>query len=271
MDKFDSSKGDWPQYIERVDHFFTANGIDYAGKKKSAFLSSVGSATYATVRNLVSPAKPGDKSYDQLVTILTDHFNPTPSETVQRFKFHSRFRKPSESVAEFVSELRSLAEFCNFGANLEEMLRDRLVCGIQNTHIQKRLLGEKTLTFARALELSQVLETASKNAKELTEVRVPEVSSNTVPVHAVKSSTRRKQSRALQKDYNEKKQILRNRQEVRVSRVARQVTCVVNAIFVIQSVTNAVKLDIFKMPVRVDLVGSMVIRLTRKPTSPFTA
>ncbi len=44
-----------------------------------------------------------------------------------------------------------------------------------------------------------------------------------------------------------------------------------NAIFVIQSVTNAVKLDIFKMPVRVDLVGNMVIRLTRKPTSPFTA
>ncbi len=69
MDKFDSSKGDWPQYIERVDHFFTANGID-AGKKKSAFLSSVGSATYAMVKNVVSPAKPGDKSYDQLVTYL---------------------------------------------------------------------------------------------------------------------------------------------------------------------------------------------------------
>ncbi len=84
LDEFDSSEEDWPKYIERVDHFFTANGIDDAGKKKSAFLS-----TYATVRNLVSPAKPGDKSYDQLVTILTDHFNPTPSETVQRFKFHS--------------------------------------------------------------------------------------------------------------------------------------------------------------------------------------
>ncbi len=103
--------------------------------------------------------------------ILTDHFNPTPSETVQRFKFHSRFRKPTESVAEFVSELRSLAKFCNFGTSLNEMLRDRLVCGIQNSHIQKRLLGEKTLTFARALELSQGLETASKNVKELAQVQ----------------------------------------------------------------------------------------------------
>ena len=154
LDEFDGSKEDWPQYIERVNHFFAANGIDNAGKKKSAFLSSVGPATYALVRNLVSPEKPGDKSYEELVTILTHHFNPTPSETVQRFKFHSRFRKPTESVAKFVSGLRSLAEFCNFWASLEEMLRDRLVCGIQNTPIQKRLLAEKTLTFTRALELS---------------------------------------------------------------------------------------------------------------------
>ncbi len=148
LDEFDGSKEEWPQYIERVNHFFVANGIDDATKKKSAFLSSIGPATYAIDRNLVSPDKPGDKSYEELVTILTDHFNPTPSETVQRFKFHSRFRKPMESVAKFVSELRLLAEFCNFGTSLEEMLRDRLVCGIQNSHIQKQLLGEKTLTFA---------------------------------------------------------------------------------------------------------------------------
>ena len=99
LDEFDGSKEDWPQYIERDNHFFAANGIDDAGKKKSAFLSSVGPATYALVRKLVSPEKPGDKSYEELVTILTHHFNPTPSETVQRFKFHSRFRKPTESVA----------------------------------------------------------------------------------------------------------------------------------------------------------------------------
>ena len=45
LDEFDGSKEDWPQYIERVSHFFAANGIDNAGKKKSAFLSSVGPAT----------------------------------------------------------------------------------------------------------------------------------------------------------------------------------------------------------------------------------
>ena len=27
IDEFDSKKEDWPQYVERLDHFFAANGI----------------------------------------------------------------------------------------------------------------------------------------------------------------------------------------------------------------------------------------------------
>ena len=135
-------------------------------KKKSAFLAGVGPASYALARNLVAPEKPGDKSCDELVALLMTYFNPTPSETVQQFKFHSRFRKSEETVARFVSELRSLAKFCNFGAMLEDMLRDRLVCGISDVQIQRRLLAERTLTFTKALEIAQGLETAAKNMRE---------------------------------------------------------------------------------------------------------
>ena len=98
------------------------------------------------MRNLVSPAKPGEKSYDELVKTLKDHFNPTPSEMVQCSRFHSHFRKPGETVDTFVSELRSLTEFCNFGTSLDDMLRDRLICGINNSKIQQKLLAEKKLT-----------------------------------------------------------------------------------------------------------------------------
>ena len=41
----------------------------------------------------------------------------------------------------YVAEVRSLAEFCNFGQTLlEAMLRDRIVCGINDDAIQRRLL-----------------------------------------------------------------------------------------------------------------------------------
>lgn len=47
------------------------------------------------------------------------------------------------------------------------MLRDRIVCGINDTVIQKRLLEETKLTFKQASELARTLETAARNAKEL--------------------------------------------------------------------------------------------------------
>ena len=59
---------------------------------------------------------------------------------MQRFKFNTRFRKPGESIASHVAELRSLSEHCDFKSTLEEMLRDRLVCGINDEQIQRRLL-----------------------------------------------------------------------------------------------------------------------------------
>ena len=103
----------------------------------------------------------------ELVDVLTKHYSPPPSEIVQRFKFHSRFRQPGETVASFVSEMRLLSEFCNFGVTLDSMLRNCLVCSIQDDQIQKRLLAELKLTFPRAMELAQSLEAAAKNVREL--------------------------------------------------------------------------------------------------------
>ena len=56
-----------------------------------------------------------------------------------------------ESVAVDVSELRALAQYCNFGDTLDVILRDRTVCGINEQQIQKKLLAEKGLTFDEAM------------------------------------------------------------------------------------------------------------------------
>ena len=187
VDEFDGSKEEWTQYVERLEHFFVANDITDAGKKRAVLLSVVGASTYALLRNLVSPTKPGEKSYSELVAVLQEHYNPTPSETIQRSRFNSRFRKPGESVSTFVAELRALAEFCNFGGSLDEMIRDRIVCGITHGKIQQKLLAEKPTTLKRAVEIAQGVETALKNAKELAQQETPPET-----VHQVKPPTRGK-------------------------------------------------------------------------------
>ena len=43
----------------------------------------------------------------------------------------------------------------DFQNTLEEMLRDRLVCGINDEQIQRRLLVESSLDFKKAMKLPQ--------------------------------------------------------------------------------------------------------------------
>ena len=189
VDEFDSTKDDWLQYVERLEHFFVANGIDNAEKKRAVLLTAVGAATYKTLRNIVSPSKPGEKSYAQLVEALSKHFKPTPSEIVERFKFHSRVRKAGESIATFVSELRSLSEYCNFGATLDDMVRDRLVCGVNDNAIQKRLLAEPSLTYQKAVELALSIETAAQSMRELRSKPETGLSSQSAPQEVHKTCT----------------------------------------------------------------------------------
>ena len=82
------------------------------------------------------PRKLGEMSYQDLVAAMKTHYLSTPSEIVQQLQFNSRFRHPGESVSMFVSELHSLSEHCNFENTLEVMLRDRLLCGINDANTQ---------------------------------------------------------------------------------------------------------------------------------------
>ena len=146
----------------------------------------------------MSPAKPGEKAYGVLVKALTDHFNPTPSETVQRSGFNTRIRKPGESVATFVAELRSLAEQCNFGTSLDEMLHDRIVCGINNSKIRQKLLSDKKLTLTSAIETAQAMESAAKDDKEMMQ---QDNAQSTESVHRVTPPRRGKDTRRVRSKF----------------------------------------------------------------------
>ena len=157
----------WDEYVERLDQFFVANDIRAENKKRAILLSSIGARTYGTVRSLLSPKKPTEVTYADIVATLRAQFCPQPSVTVARFRFFSCSRRQSESVQEFVARLRQLSRDCKFETFLEEMIRDRLVCGVNSDSIQRRLLAEAELTLKQAIDLSVAMETAGQNLQKL--------------------------------------------------------------------------------------------------------
>ena len=57
------------------------------------------------------PTNLNDKSYDELVIVLCDYFNPKPSTIVQCFKFNTRVRESGESVSSYVAALNHWQNF----------------------------------------------------------------------------------------------------------------------------------------------------------------
>jgi len=70
-----AGKEEWLQYAKRLDHFLAANSIEDA-KNKDVLLAVIGPLIYKLLKNLVTPAKPTEKKYNQLVQVLTQHFEP---------------------------------------------------------------------------------------------------------------------------------------------------------------------------------------------------
>ena len=134
---FNPAQDDWCEYIERLEHYFMANDIGSEDKRRAILLNAVGASTYRLIRTLVAPSKVSEVSFEDIVKRAKAHFNPKPSPIVKRFEFNTRRQGQDESVSDYVAELGKLAEYCEYGDVLSDMLRDRIVCGILDRTVQR--------------------------------------------------------------------------------------------------------------------------------------
>jgi len=84
----------------------------------------------------------------------------------ERYKFKERKQGSDEMIYQFVTSLIKLSQFCEFGVNLNDSLRDQVVYGIKDVNIKKPLLSETKLTFKRSVELCLSMEAADKDVSE---------------------------------------------------------------------------------------------------------
>lgn len=166
--EFTGNADEWRTYAQRLAHYFTANDIEKEEKKRAILLSVCGTATLKLINSLLTPDDLPTKSFAEIVQLVKEYYHPETSAIVMRFRFNSCVRKDGESVAAFAARLRELADKCKYQADIvKELVRDRLVCGIHDDRLQRRLLAEPDLTYDKAFELAQIHEAAERNAKEL--------------------------------------------------------------------------------------------------------
>ena len=68
----------------------------------------------------------------------------------ERARFNRRNQREGESAEQFITQLYTLVETCDYGALTDYMLRDRIVVSIRDQTLSQRLQTDPSLTLEKA-------------------------------------------------------------------------------------------------------------------------
>lgn len=176
--EFNPQSDSWDNYIDRLRYCFEANGITTDAAQRANFYTICGAQVFETLLALITPKRSSDMTFHEIVIILTKHYSPKPNEISMSFKFYKRNQREGETASEYIAELRKISAGCNF-TDLERMLRDRLVCGMNDHKLQYELLKRDKLRYEDVVDTMLSSENAERDARMMQGV----TSMVTPPIH----------------------------------------------------------------------------------------
>lgn len=184
----------WREFEEDFDIFVEAAHGNKSNKEKAYILLNIaGKEAIEKSRSFeYKPAVLGEDGNEitpaetkEDLAVLKRKFKelcqPQKNITMERYTFNTRNQGPIESIQAYIADLKTLAKTCEFAALHNELIRDRVVCGIHNNHVRKLLLKERDLTLTKAHEICKINEQTEAHLQTLTK---PNSAGN--PVHMLK-------------------------------------------------------------------------------------
>ena len=167
----DGTKGS-DRFVSRID--FSSANLDSSWKKfKSQFrvfalAKSMSKLTEEEqiANMLVCMGADSVAIYDQFVydeeehartvaNVMSDfdrHFQPVKNVIYERMKFNQIVQKRGQTIHQFITEIQSQADNCEFGAMAGELVRDRIVVGAQDHKLKEYLVDVDELDLKKCIQ-----------------------------------------------------------------------------------------------------------------------
>lgn len=99
-----------------------------------------------------------------LLKKFDDFFTPKKNLTIERHKFFTRNQQEHETVDQYAFDLNKLATSCEFEKLKDDLIKDRLICGLREDTLRERLLRVPDLTLKKTLDMCTVAEISRAQA-----------------------------------------------------------------------------------------------------------
>ena len=175
---FTKAENLWPEWKKRFERYRIASKLfkEAGDIQVNTLLYTLGHESEHIFSQL-GLTEEEEKDYELVINKLEEHFTPKRNVIHERAMFHQRNQQNGESAETFIRSLYEMAEHCEFGTTKDDCIRDRLVVGISDKELSKRLqLKEKlnlseTVKIIRQAEAVKIQISSQKDSKSLEEVK----------------------------------------------------------------------------------------------------
>ena len=189
-------KGDivnnWEFFKQQWDDYEVATGLEGQDQKiRLATLRSVMGKECLQIFLNLKLSEEQRNNVNECITALEAYFKPQRNLVYERYIFNTCRQIEGETVDGYVNRLRKHASTCGFGTLNDELIRDRLVLGVNDEGTKLRLLKEDKLTLDKAINLCRSSEIATKQLNVL-----KQEATKSEGVHVVKQQRPQRQRRS---------------------------------------------------------------------------
>ncbi|UYV84073.1 K02A2.6-like [Cordylochernes scorpioides] len=167
IDQNDPNK--WPKWRKKFENYIIASDFDSKTiqQQRAILLHIIGDSaleiynTFGFEENSQSPTiKDIIDKYDQ-------YFSPFKNTIYKRYIFFTCEQKLNQTFDDFVTEIKSKAEDCEFENIKDSLIRDRIVLGCRDTTLREKYLQNPDLTLSLAINQGQAAEASQKQLRNI--------------------------------------------------------------------------------------------------------
>ena len=166
-----STASNWRTWVAAWKNYTLATKLDKEDEVRqvATLLAVIGKEANKVFRTFTWASAGDEKKIAPVLKQFEDYCIPRENTIYERFLFFTRDQRESETVDQYMTELRQIAGNCDFESlTPEQLLRDRLVTGTRNGKVRENLLKEKKLTLEKALDIARAAESTAAQIKVMT-------------------------------------------------------------------------------------------------------
>ena len=158
----------WQKWRQELELYLTATEKDGESDKiKTSILLTCIGKQGREIYNTFQFEEGDELKFEVVVQMFQNYCSPGKNITFMRHKFFTCKQRDGQSFDEFVTELKKRSAECEFETLRDDLIRDIIICGINDNRLRERLLREPELTLQKTIQIGHAAEETKRHVKEL--------------------------------------------------------------------------------------------------------